>query len=86
MKSVGNIVTLVIVVLTVGCSDKPDDARLKWFFETGNVVPTCPAVAKDGTIYIGSHDCFLYSIDREGVMKWRFKTGDFVHGSPTLDS
>ncbi|MHC4326926.1 MAG: hypothetical protein ACYSWW_02245, partial [Planctomycetota bacterium] len=84
MKSVATFVILAIASVLVGCSDEPDDARLKWSFKTGDVVPTCPTIAPDGTIYIGSHDNHLYCIDKEGREKWRFETGAFVHGSPAL--
>ena len=40
---------------------------------TGGPVRSTPAVAADGTIYVGSDDGHLYAIDPEdGSLKWRF--------------
>jgi hypothetical protein len=36
--------------------------KLKWKYKTGNVVYSSPAIASDGTIYVGSFDNYLYAI------------------------
>lgn len=39
----------------------------------------------DGTVYCGSHDTYLYAFyPNNGTVKWKFKTGNWVHGSPTI--
>ncbi len=43
-----------------------------------------PAVAPDGTIYIGSLDENLYAINPDGSLKWTFDAGGQVFASPTL--
>ncbi len=51
----------------IGSSDdnvyaiKPN-GTLKWKFKTGDYVTCSPAIASDGTIYIGSWDNNLYAI------------------------
>ena len=49
--------------------------RLKWKFQTGDVVHASPAVA-NGAVFIGSWDTYFYSLDAAtGKLRWRFKTG-----------
>jgi outer membrane protein assembly factor BamB len=33
-----------------------------------------PAIGRDGSIYVGSTDGFVYALDRTGVEKWKFDT------------
>jgi outer membrane protein assembly factor BamB len=43
-----------------------------------------PVVA-DSTVYFGSGDTNIYALDAAtGALKWKFKTGDVVHGSPAV--
>jgi eukaryotic-like serine/threonine-protein kinase len=53
-----------------------NSGKLKWKFQTGDVVHASPAIA-DGVLYIGSWDSYFYALDAaSGKEKWRFKTGD----------
>jgi len=50
--------------------------KLRWKFQTGNVVHASPAVA-DGVVYVGSWDSYFYALDANtGALKWKFKTGE----------
>ncbi len=40
----------------------PGEVNVKWSYSTGNWVESSPAVASDGTIYIGSDDGKLYAL------------------------
>ena len=43
-----------------------------------------PAVF-NGAVYFGSGDNYIYSLDAaSGSLKWKFRTGDVVHGSPAI--
>ena len=46
--------------------------------------PASPAVAPDGTIYVGSPDGSLYAVEPRGVVKWRYVTGGAVQSSPAI--
>src|SRR4029077_6570969 len=56
----------------------------KWTFNTGCYIDSAPAVARDGTIYIGSYDNNLYALNPNGTQKWKFTTGSFVQSSPAI--
>ena len=47
------------------------DGTLKWSYATGDIIFSSPAVAHDGTIYIGSDDDHLYALP-PGVAKPRW--------------
>eukprot|EP00966_Prymnesium_polylepis_P277999 6423200-Prymnesium_polylepis.1 len=49
-----------------------------WRFQTGARIQSSPAIAADGTVYVGSGDFFIYAITPDGELRWRFKTGSFV--------
>src|SRR5690606_13251991 len=47
---------------------------VKWSFETDGPVRSSPAIARDGTIYVGSNDGFLYAITPDGKELWKYET------------
>ena len=55
------------------------DGTVKWTFETGAGIESSPVIGEDGTIYIGSHDGYLYAINPDGTEKWRFDAGPPVY-------
>jgi len=46
--------------------------------------PSSPAVAGDGTIYFGSQDYHYYSLQADGNLKWKLRTGSPVMPSPAI--
>ena len=40
----------------------------------------------DGTLYFGSNDNYLYALNPDGSLKWRYETGGEVISSPAIDS
>ena len=58
-----------------------------WEFKTGNWVNSSPAIGPDGTVYVGSNDNNLYTINgKSGVKLWDFSTGSGMHSSPAIGS
>ena len=57
---------------------------MKWKFLTLGLIRSSPAVAADGTIYVGSFDGNLYAITPEGQIKWSYYAGAPILTSPTL--
>jgi len=64
----------------------PAAAERAWVFETGGRINGQAVVAEDGTIYIGSHDHFLYAVSPHGVLRWKKDLGDAIYASPLVDS
>lgn len=56
------------------------DGSTKWVFDlSGYGGPaSSPAIAKDGTIYVGSDQ--LYAVNPDGTSKWTFSTGTYIAG------
>ena len=62
------------------------DGTLKWVYPTGGEVSSSPAIAPNGTIYVGSNDHNLYAINPNGTKKWSYTTGNLVYSSPAIAS
>ncbi|MEO0080911.1 MAG: PQQ-binding-like beta-propeller repeat protein [candidate division WOR-3 bacterium] len=58
--------------------------RPKWRYRTGGQIWSSPAVADDGTVYVGSNDTYLYAVNPSGTLKWRYQTGGQVNSSPAI--
>jgi len=43
-----------------------------------------PAIAPDGTVYVGSADHFLYAFKPDGTVKWKYETGSDLLASPAI--
>jgi hypothetical protein len=43
-----------------------------------------PAIGRDGSVYLGSHDGKLYSISANGTVRWTLATGGYVTSSPAI--
>ena len=60
--------------------------NLLWKTDLGNKVTGSPTVGPDGTIYVGAYN-ELVAIGRDGTIKWRFKTPDWIyHVAPAITS
>ena len=57
---------------------------LKWSFATGGRVQSSPAIAADGTIYVGSDDSRIYALHPDGSLKWSYKTGRGIPCTPVV--
>ena len=61
------------------------NGTLKWMFKTDYLLwGSCPAIAEDGTIYVGSWDAKLYAITPNGTLKWKIGVGGNVASSPAI--
>lgn len=58
------------------------NGAVKWVFETGEGIESSPTIAEDGTIYFGSHDGYLYALNAEGTLKWKFKPAEPIYNEP----
>ncbi len=86
--------TLVVARSSVGngtlCAYRPDGS-VKWVFPFSGEAPAhVPAMAEDGTIYVGTiiPDVFyagrLYAINPDGSQRWEFQTEGWLRDSPVI--
>lgn len=70
---------------TAGPTPTPGTLRTpSWTFATSGEVWSSPTV-KDGVVYFGSDDHFLYAVDvATHQLKWKFETGDLVRSRPAI--
>ncbi|UCC17827.1 MAG: PQQ-like beta-propeller repeat protein [Dehalococcoidales bacterium] len=60
------------------------EGKLKWMFPAGDEIHSSAAIV-DGTVFFGSQDYNLYSLDAEtGGKNWEFVTGSRVYSSPAV--
>ena len=60
---------------------------LKWSCPlTKSIILSGPALGPDGSIYVGSHDHFIYALSQDGRLKWKFETGYAVVSAPIVDA
>jgi outer membrane protein assembly factor BamB len=57
---------------------------VNWTATTGGAVQSSPAVAADGTVYVGSNDGKLYALTSDGTTRWSKSLVGAVHGSPAI--
>jgi outer membrane protein assembly factor BamB len=69
-----------------------EDGALRWSFPVGLSdstelgVASGPLVDRDGFIYFGAHDDFLYALTPGGRLRFAFETGGDVDTPPILDA
>jgi outer membrane protein assembly factor BamB len=63
----------------------PQNPYLKWVFKAELGITSSPVISKDGTIYIGSWDGYLYALNPDGKLKWRFFTEDRISSTPAIN-
>ena len=84
----GSLATALLLACLTGALSLPTHAQepgeVLWTFDTLDVVQSSPALAPDGTIYVGSHDGSLYAVNPDGAQKWRFRTAASVASSPVV--
>ena len=57
-----------------------------WIIPTQGYVESSPAIAADGTTYIGSGDGKIYAITQNGTLRWAYDTGASIDSSPAIAS
>jgi len=60
------------------------DGQVKWRFAAADKIHAAPAVAKDGTVLVGSQDDHLYAVSAAGVLLWFIDLQDDVDATPSL--
>ncbi len=62
------------------------DGEVQWTYQAPGEIffLSSPAVAADGTVYVGGEDDLLYALDPDGSLKWTYQTGDRIRSSPSI--
>ncbi len=69
---------------SAGNNDILPEGKLKWEFTASDEIHSSAAVV-DGTVFFGSQDYNLYSLNAEtGEKNWEFETGSRVYSSPAV--
>ena len=55
-----------------------------WTIEIATHTQSIPTIGNDGTIYIGSSDSYLYALNPNGFLKWKYLTGGDIYSSPSI--
>lgn len=59
----------------------------KWDFTTDETIRgTCPLVADDGAIYIGTSSGLMYAIEPDGKLRRTYATSGLIYGAPALSA
>jgi outer membrane protein assembly factor BamB len=63
------------------------NGTVKWILKTGDITGSSPAIADDGTIYVGSWDDYLFAVNQDGTLKWKFNSANAgIFSSPVIAS
>jgi outer membrane protein assembly factor BamB len=65
-------------------SAEPQVAESVWSFRIAAFADTCPAVANDGTIYLGDSLGNFYSLRPDGSRNWVHRSAADIHSSPAI--
>jgi outer membrane protein assembly factor BamB len=61
------------------------DGTKRWEFATEGPIVATPALAADGTLYVGSDDRNLYALNATGgTATWHFSANAGIESSPTV--
>lgn len=52
----------------------------------GTATPPAPSLGLDGTIYFGWRDNYLYAINQDGTLKWKYYVLNEILGSPVVSN
>lgn len=63
---------------------RASDGSIIWERFIGASITSSPTVSKEGTIYFGSTDGYLYAVSPTGNVRALFQTQDFIESSPAI--
>jgi hypothetical protein len=83
MKARFAVVILILstAALTITAHGQPP--ALLWTFDAPDLIRSSPAIATDGTVYLGA-GANLYAITNRGSNAWIFPTASFIQSSPCV--
>ncbi len=74
-KSVLIIFTFLLFPMFLFSGETPE---ILWRYAAGGRIVTAPVEGRDGTLYFGSEDRYLYAVLKDGALKWRLNLVDRI--------
>ena len=82
-KSLIDLVIVVSFVFLFQLSFSTPIGRIVWKCDVGPSL-TSPAIASNGTIYVGDLEGYMCAVSPNGTIKWKYKTDAPILSSPTI--
>lgn len=82
-KNVVIILIFIIAFSLITFGSNKIAGTLKWKCNIGPIYSS-PAIAKNGTIYVGNLEGYLYAVNTNGKVKWSYETGGAIFSSPAI--
>lgn len=63
------------------------NGQLAWTYkgpDANFTLESTPAIGPNGTIYIGAEDYYIYAINPDGTLQWRYRTGNELEAGPAI--
>lgn len=74
----------LLFVLTLSALAATPEVTNVWELEIGGRSDSSPAIAPDGTIYLGTFSGRLWAVNPDGTRKWVFRAGREIKSSPAI--
>jgi hypothetical protein len=69
-----------------GTTDADRAHGIEWRFHVGSSVYASPAIATDGTAYVGTGDGYVQAVNADGSLRWSYTVEGAVAWSPIVDA
>ena len=76
-------VVALLVTVVMQMASGAQAQQLLWRYDTGGPIYGTPAIAEDGTLYVGSYHS-VHAINPDGSERWTFPTRGWVSCSPAI--
>lgn len=77
-------VVFLTASLALAFGQDPVAPTNKWQLNVLGLIDSCPAIAKNGTIYFGTFKQRLWAVSSNGLPRWTFETGGEIKSSPAI--
>src|ERR1051326_6526117 len=91
MRPIAGVLVLLWLVVGRECllgtdtsTNQPAQLKARWSVLLSGPCDGCPAVARDGTIYVGTFLGDLWALSAQGSRKWIFHAGREIRSSPAI--
>jgi outer membrane protein assembly factor BamB len=85
-KNLGLAILFALSPIVLQAQEETNGYTLLWHvnYNLAKGTQSSPAIAKDGTVYLGMFDGRLVAYTTKGKTHWEFRTGSEIHSSPAV--